>query len=226
MLSTFKGWIGEKATQAGMWLKLDEHHYRRFHNLIIETSRGTTQIDHVVLSPYGIFVIETKNYKGWIYGGKDQKFWTQSFGRAKYKFMNPLHQNYKHTMAISEFLNVDHENVHSIIFFIGEAELKTEMPPNVLASGLSAYIKNFDKVIFPYTKFAILEQKLLDLSQNGTITNKEHVENLKKRALDFEICPKCGNSLVLRTTKKGPNAGSEFLGCSSYPKCRYSKEAS
>ncbi len=225
MLNNLKGWFGEKATQAGMWLKLDEHHYRRFHDLIIETKLGTTQIDHVVLSPYGLFVIETKNYKGWIYGGKDQKFWTQSFGHTKFKFQNPLHQNYKHTMALSEFLNIDHDKVvHSIVFFIGEAEFKTEMPPNVLASGLSAYIKTFNNIVFPYTKFAILEQKLLNLSRNGTISSKEHVQNLEERYCNFEICPKCGDVLIQRTAKKGPNAGSEFMGCSRFPKCRYFKK--
>jgi ssDNA-binding Zn-finger/Zn-ribbon topoisomerase 1 len=41
MLNTLKGWVGEKETQAAMWLKLDDHHYRQFHNLIIETKLGT-----------------------------------------------------------------------------------------------------------------------------------------------------------------------------------------
>ena len=35
------------------------------------------------------------------------------------------------------------------------------------------------------------------------------------------ICPKCGNKLVLRIAKKGSNAGNQFYGCSSYPKCKY-----
>lgn len=223
MLNTLKGWIGEKETQAAMWLKLDDHHYRRFHNLIIETKLGTTQIDHVVLSPYGLFVIETKNYKGWIFGDKDRKFWTQCVrGGAKFKFQNPLFQNYKHTIAISEYLSIDHDLVHSIVFFIGGAEFKTEMPENVLRCGLSAYIKSFNKIVFPYTRFAILEQMLLHLSQNRTISNNEHIQNLNERSWN-EICPKCGNVLVQRTAKKGTDAGLEFLGCSGFPKCRYSK---
>ena len=225
MLNTLTGWVGEKETQAAMWLKLDDHHYRRFHNLIIETKLGTTQIDHVVLSPYGLFVIETKNYNGWIYGGKDQKLWTQTFNsHSKHKFQNPLYQNYKHTMAVSEYLSIDHDLVHSIVLFIGEAEFKTEMPPNVLSSGLSSYIKSFNKIVFPYTKFAILEQKLLHLSQNRTISKKEHIQNLKELLSNLEICPKCNAFLVKRTAKKGTNAGSVFLGCSGYPKCRYFKK--
>lgn len=42
-----------------------------------DSQNGTTQIDHILLSPYGIFIIETKNYQGWIFGGERQKSWTQ-----------------------------------------------------------------------------------------------------------------------------------------------------
>jgi restriction system protein len=50
MCSIFKGWLGEKATQFGMWIKLDSNTYHRFHNLILNTQNGTTQIDHILLS--------------------------------------------------------------------------------------------------------------------------------------------------------------------------------
>lgn len=66
MLTIFRGWLGEKAMQLGMWIKLDRSVYNRFHNLILSTPNGTTQIDHVLLSRFGIFVVETKNYTGWI----------------------------------------------------------------------------------------------------------------------------------------------------------------
>jgi restriction system protein len=65
---TVKGWIGEKVTSAGMWAFLDKDIYRRIDDVIVPASNGTTQIDHVIVSVYGIFVIETKNIKGWIFG--------------------------------------------------------------------------------------------------------------------------------------------------------------
>jgi restriction system protein len=73
MFSNIKGWFGEKETQLALWMKLDSEIYKRFHNLIVPTQNGTTQIDHVLLSQYGIFVIETKNYEGWIFGDEHQK---------------------------------------------------------------------------------------------------------------------------------------------------------
>jgi restriction system protein len=140
MGSIFKGWIGEKVTQFGMWLTLGAE-YKCFHDVTLDTQNGTTQIDHIIVSRFGVFVIETKNYNGWIFGNEKQKTWTQSLYGKKYTFQNPLHQNYKHTMALSEAINVDHGSIHSIVFFIGDAQFKTDLPENVMNSGIASYIK-------------------------------------------------------------------------------------
>jgi restriction system protein len=105
-----------------MWLKLGPKVYRRVHNVILPARNGTTQIDHVVVSIYGLFVIETKNMDGWIFGSTQQETWTQQFFKKKFKFQNPLRQNYRHTRCLAEFLNLDHDFLHSVVFFIGNVE--------------------------------------------------------------------------------------------------------
>ena len=85
----FKGWIGEIKTGFSLWAGLDSNLYHRFHDVIIPSSHGTTQVDHILVSPFGIFVVETKNYKGWIYGSEDQSAWTQVIYKSKHKFQNP-----------------------------------------------------------------------------------------------------------------------------------------
>jgi hypothetical protein len=218
-----KGWLGEKETQFGMWMKLDGDTYKRFHNLIIATGNWTTQIDHVVLSSFGIFVIETKNYNGRIFGSENGKVWTQVLHGSKHAFQNPLHQNYRHTKALAEHLVVDHRKIHSIVFFIGDAELKTKLPPNVVTSGLSSYIKQFSSVVFSGRELAEIEYRLSRLD-DATMPTRQHVANLKERYSSTTTCPKCGRPLVTKTARQGPRAGSEFLGCSGYPKCRYTRE--
>ena len=86
----FKGWIGEQRTELNLWFSLDKELYRRFHDVIIPSSNGTTQIDHILVSPFGLFIVETKNKKGWIYGSETQSKWTQVFYKNKYSFQNPL----------------------------------------------------------------------------------------------------------------------------------------
>src|SRR5258708_39347972 len=61
------------------------------------------------------FVIETKNMDGWIFGSVQQETWTQQFFKKKFKFQNPLRQNYRHTRCLAEFLNLDHDLLHSIL---------------------------------------------------------------------------------------------------------------
>ena len=76
-MRVLKGWFGEKKTTFFMWLSLDKDIYHRFHNIIIPSDNGTTQIDHLLISKYGIYIIETKNIKGWIFGSEKQERWTQ-----------------------------------------------------------------------------------------------------------------------------------------------------
>ena len=137
-----KGWIGEKAvTWAGL-RRLDPAVYRVFDDVYLPRpdGRGTTQVDHVVVSRFGIFVVETKNMKGWIYGSPEQRQWTQVVFRRKTRFQNPLHQNALHVSSLQRFLGLAADRFHSLVFFIGECEFKTPMPDNVRSSGLRDWI--------------------------------------------------------------------------------------
>lgn len=129
-----RGWLGERVTSVGIWSHLDSTTYRRINDVLVPGADGTTQIDHILVSVYGVFVIETKNMKGWIFGATDQDTWSQVLYREKYKFQNPLRQNYRHTRTLSEYLHLDHAAFHSVVWFIGDCTFKTEMPENVLDS--------------------------------------------------------------------------------------------
>src|SRR5262249_8834416 len=78
-----KGALGERLVSRSLHRHLDRHEYRLFNDLILPALDGTTQIDHVIVSRYGVFVIETKNMKGWIFGSADQAVWTQVAYRRK-----------------------------------------------------------------------------------------------------------------------------------------------
>jgi hypothetical protein len=145
----FKGWFGERSVSKGL-AKLDPKTYRTFHDLYLPRpdGQGTTQLDHVVVSPFGVFVIETKNYKGWIFGDEKQRQWTQQIYRKKSRFQNPLHQNQLHVRALMDFLTLPESAFRSVIFFIGDATFKTPMPANVINKGLLPWIENHRNTIF------------------------------------------------------------------------------
>ena len=163
LISSFKGILGETVINVAMWLKLDKEVYHRLNNITLPLANGgSTQIDHIIVSVYGIFVIETKNYKGWIFGNEKQRQWTQAFPNGrKYKFQNPLRQNYLHIKTLADLLELDMSYFHSMIAFIGECELKTrdELPEHVLTSGMASYVKKKqDKILTETEVKSIVEQ--------------------------------------------------------------------
>lgn len=219
-----KGFLGELFVRIACHLWLQKDIYRRVHNVTLRTPDGTTQIDHVVVSQFGIFVLETKNMKGWIFGSENQREWTQKIYRKSFKFQNPLRQNYKHLKALEAVLQIPAETLHSVIIFVGNGTLKTEMPPNVgHLSNLIRYIRSFRTPLFSENQVEDILSKIGAARLTPTFaTHREHVLNLKTRSDPNaeRKCPKCGRPLVLRVARNGRNAGSRFWGCSNYPKCQ------
>lgn len=228
--SFIKGWVGEAAGALAQKLLLDKEIYISLNNVTIQTSNGTTQIDHVIVSKFGIFVIEAKNMDGWIFGDAKSAQWTQSLFGKKFRFQNPLHQNYRHTKALQEFLGVDEGKLISIVMFWGKSEFKTEMPPNVMRNGYISYIKGHTTVQFSDSEVqAYVKAIQTGMMPKGIIksfqTRQTHLQSLDDRHSSTSVCPKCGSALTLRTTKSGLNAGNRFYGCSGFPACRFTKPA-
>lgn len=235
LLSIFKGFVGEALGSIAHKITLDGKIYRELNNVTIPTPNGTTQIDHVLVSRFGIFVIEAKNMNGWIFGNEKSAEWTQSFPGGKFRFQNPLRQNYRHTKCLSDFLQIEHSKLHSVVMFWGESTFKTPMPENVLDKGYSRYIKSKTEVLFSDEEV----EELVEAIKTGKLprtwaTRKQHIASLKERHSKPEplqmqhteaeaatpICPLCSKPMVKRSAKRGANAGNEFWGCSGYPSCK------
>ena len=222
-LSNFiKGWVGETLGAAAQWALLDISVYIPLNNVTLPTTNGTKQIDHVVVSRYGIFVIEAKNIDGWIFGDAKSRQWSIVKPGRKFRMQNPLDQNYRHVKAIADFLKVEEQKLHSMVMFWGECEFKTEMPSNVMSKGYITYIKSFNALLFSDEEVSAIVQALRSGALPKTwATRKAHLESLQARHSSTTTCPKCASPLVLRTARNGAAAGSKFYGCSSYPKCRH-----
>jgi predicted RNA-binding Zn-ribbon protein involved in translation (DUF1610 family) len=227
-----KGFIGEVIVNLAARFFLDSKKYHLLKNVTLPTEDGTTQIDHVIVSRYGIFVIETKNMKGWIFGGQHQKTWTQKIYRHTTKFQNPLHQNYKHTKTLESALDIDSDKIFSLVVFVGDCEFKTTMPENVVyASGYIRFIKSKTQPVLTEREV----QNICARIESGRLkpsikTHREHVQHVKnivkekQQAANVNPCPQCGKPMVLRTAKRGANQGKQFWGCSGYPKCRTARQ--
>ncbi|MBQ8394263.1 MAG: NERD domain-containing protein [Clostridia bacterium] len=187
-------------------------------DLILMNDGKTTQIDHIVINPRGVFVIETKNYSGEIYGNENQREWTQvlAYRNVKNKLYNPLKQNATHVYNVKKV--VGKLPVHSLVVFVQNNTHHIESDNVIPLSALRNYLQcgvNILSVKQMKTAYEAL------LSGKTEITTQEHVRNIREQQRNLErgICPRCGGNLVLRIGKYG-----EFWGCSNYPKCKFIKK--
>lgn len=226
----FKGLFGEFFVSLLAKLFFDKNKYHLVKNVTLPAEDGTTQIDHIIVSRYGIFVVETKNLKGWIFGSENQPMWTQKIYKHSNKFQNPLRQNYKHLKTLESVLGCGLDKLFSVIVFVGDSTFKTPMPDNVTYGfGYIRFIKSKINQILDDNQV----REILEIIKQGRLqptikTHIEHVRHVKTIVEDKKAenaCPHCGGELVNRVVKKGVNKGNEFRGCSNFPKCRYIKEA-
>nr|WP_227542927.1 nuclease-related domain-containing protein [Acinetobacter chinensis] len=187
-----KGKWGEFAVSVHVKLYLDKEKYTLLNDCTLpDELNQTSQIDHILLSPYGIFVVETKNYKGWIFGGERQKTWTQKIYKNSYKFQNPLHQNYKHQKVLENILTdiVDSTLIHSVVVFMPDCEFKTQMPSNVFrGAALTDYVKGFKDEVIPSTKLKRIQLRIeKEVLEKSWKTNRQHVQNLQNSHADKTV---------------------------------------
>jgi hypothetical protein len=136
---------GEAAVRRALTRHFTGPSYHLLNHLTLPFDGGTTQIDHVLVSTSGIFVIESKHYRGSIFANGASPTWTQVIFTRKYTFQNPLRQNYKHIKALQQLLDfVPREHIHSLVAFTGDAMFKSERPKGVFdVVGLVRHIRQF-----------------------------------------------------------------------------------
>lgn len=222
-----KGAIGESRV-ARQLKRLPKNEYKILNDILIRTDKGSSQIDHVVISVYGIFVIETKSYGGWIHGNEKSEDWTQTIYKNRTKFRNPIRQNWGHIYALKDVLSdFKQMKYHPIVVFAGNGILKniTAKTPVIYSQYLFRTIR--DKSETPNLSIEQVNNitaKLKEINNQSRKSKKEHVRQVKnhvdegKRKVRLLICPRCDGDLVIREGQFG-----KFYGCSNYPKCRYSR---
>lgn len=214
-----QGWFGEKTVSAILAALPEE--YKSINDVLLRQKNGrTTQIDHIVASPYGLFVIETKNYKGFITGSENGEKWTKN---KKFSFLNPIRQNYGHIKALSELLDLPEDVFISIVVFSVEANVKVKTEKHLVYTvNLRKTIRSYQQRKFNDEQIEAFVQTIQNANVDSNETRKEHVESISQKLrernhmIERKICPKCQNTLVERNGKYG-----KFLGCSQYPKCRF-----
>ena len=224
-----KGKVGEKVV-ARKLDSLPKNQYRVLNNVTIPTPQGSSQIDHLVVSVYGIFVIETKNYNGWVYGGEHSEYWTQNIYGNKYQVYNPILQNAGHVRALRRVLK-DYEPlpILPIVAFSGKADIKVKVDEACIVywNKLRNVITQYDDKRLSWSQVNeichLIEGAQIEPSKEAErqhLKDIRHARAQKNGAISSGHCPRCGGILMLRTGRYG-----KFYGCSNYPRCKYTHPA-
>jgi hypothetical protein len=158
--------------------------YHLMNHVTLQMKDGTTQVDHILVSRFGVFVIETKDYKGWIFANANQANWTQVLFKWKFKFQNPIFQNIRHVRAVQGLLDfLPPALIKSVIVFTGEAEFMTEIPQGVFSiSGVIDYLREQTVEVMSLNRvqFCVGRLETARLAISGK-TDVEHVQSLERR---------------------------------------------
>ena len=226
IMPNIKGKMGEFNVSVVL-ATLPKDEYQVINDIIIPSKYGTTQIDHVVVSIYGIFVIETKNYKGLIYGGEDAETWTKNMWGNKYSLRNPLKQNYGHVKSLQAILNIPKEMFIPIVVFSNRAKLRVQTQETVINLWrLRSEIKKHKIPIIPSEQLIDYRSSIELAAIDDKDIAKSHKANVRQnlnqrsQAIANGLCPRCGGYLVKRNGRYG-----NFYGCSNYPNCKFTMKS-
>ena len=228
MDSQIIGSIGEDRTVGKLkQISSDELYGIPLKNVYLPVGDGrTSEVDVLFVTQKGLFVIESKNYAGWIFGTENNKTLTVGYkGGRKEHFYNPVMQNRSHIKYLEKFLGKNIP-IFSLIVFSDRCEL---MKVDITTSSIKVIhrkdlIKTITKIcteypdVFNKQLVSYISQQLYPLTIVDEGIKKKHINDIKDR------CPVCGRALVERTAKTGPNAGGKFMGCSGFPNCRYTRK--
>lgn len=196
-------------------------------NLYIPYKGNTSEIDVLMIHEKGIFVFESKNYSGWIFGGAESQKWTQCLpNKQRHSFYNPIFQNKTHIRALSQYMGLPESAFSSYIIFSERCELK-RVPDDTesyiilrrhhLLRKLRQVLKERD-IRYTQQEVDTIYAQLQNTANAAEEVKQQHIETIQEKK-DGVLCPYCGSKLILREGKYG-----KFYGCSSYPKCKYAKK--
>ncbi|MCL4273191.1 MAG: NERD domain-containing protein [Anaerolineales bacterium] len=155
--------------------------YHLLNNITLPYEDGTTQIDHILVSIKGVFVIETKHFSGWIFAGEKSQYWTQVIYNFRNKTPNPLHQNYRHVKAVRGLLDfLPREQIHSLVVFTGDAAFKTAVPKGVVyLHKLTEYLRRFDEDVITLNRLQFIVGRLectrYEISRQTDVEHKAYL---------------------------------------------------
>ena len=161
--------------------QLPRSEYHHFHNIVLPAARGTTEVDHLIVSRFGVFVVELKDRSGWILGNAADPFWTSVHFKQQFRFQNPLHQNYGHIKALEALLDVDPRVLRGIVVFRGSFRFQTQVPEGVLLHRYRSWVASHQDAVLPDAQVDAILRTLRERTRQGWLAGLRHARSVRDR---------------------------------------------
>ncbi|MBP5307672.1 MAG: NERD domain-containing protein, partial [Clostridia bacterium] len=195
--------------------------FAMLNDIIVVTDGKSHQIDHVAINRYGVFVIETNNYAGKIYGSAGAQKWRVYYDNGEQcEFYNPVQQNLTHCNSVKNIIgNVP---IYSVIVFVKNNIIKTDAANVIPLSQLKYFISQPRGTEMTKEQMTACMEKLRANQQSNAVSADEHVSSIKETLdkANSGICPWCSQPLVEKQGKYGT-----FMACSNYPRCKFTSRS-
>lgn len=215
---------------------------RIYVNVYVPKGNGYTEVDLIMSSEYGVYVFESKNYNGWIYGNELDNNWTQVLNKhSKFDFYNPIRQNKSHIDALSKLLHLKNEGLYkSFIVFSDKSNLENVSVQNDkihvtnksnLKETLLKEISKSERTL-TIDKLKAIDRKLKRHILVSDRVKKDHIRRVEWTRQEYKRnieqmkgrkCPLCGSNLIMRTSMEGTYRENKFIGCVSFPTCKFTE---
>ena len=152
---------------------------KHLNNIIFVDGFGNShQIYHIIIRSNGVFVIETKNWLGWIMGKEDGYIWTQCLNHERYTLSNPIVQNKIHCQVVDNIIGPNYHSNSVIVMAQNNAkDLK-------IANVVNSY--SLKRYVLTYDDGANLSVDEIDniynilLKRSRDMTREEHIKNINR----------------------------------------------
>lgn len=204
-LQPVKNFWGELKVNLAFKLLLDAQHYKLFSNITLRTLDGSAHFHQLIVSPFGVFLINTRSVNGVISGASDESLWTQQMFGSTIQFENPINKIDQHRLILQSAFNLNPEKVFTIIVFPCDSAFKAPMPSNVVnTSDCINLIKDKTQVRLSPNEVAAI-CNLIKPTTSPTQSKVQH-------------CPHCGHKMLLKSTKN-PSTTRQYWSCSNTRFC-------
>jgi len=205
---------------------IESDSYYVMSDVVLLTFEGLIQIDFIIVSRFGVFVVASFDHTGVIDGAESSNTWLQIVNKNEaHEFPNPSKQLKKNTETLRSLINLDKKKIFSVVVFDRISGFASSMRARTThGNGYMEYIRTKRELLLTTKEIKnIVETIEAKRKKQGLISGLKHLDTSSQISSildDEEGCPSCGSEMEIKVEKSGRNAGQQYLRCVLFPTCR------